>query len=68
MEKGVGVVDGYTDFQGALNAREAVAEFYTNLYGNKVKASDVYLTSGGSGSLWASLNVLASRGDNFLFP
>lgn len=64
----MGLVDGYTDFQGALNAREAVAAFYTNLYGNKVEASDVYLTTGGSSSLWISLNVLAGRGDNFLFP
>ena len=68
VEGGVGLVDGYTQFQGDIKAREAVASFYTNLYGTKVDSDDVYLTTGGTLALWLSLNSLANPGDNFLFP
>ena len=29
---------------------------------------DVFLTAGGSMALWASMNLISGKGDNYLFP
>lgn len=53
--------------QGLDEARCALADkFQAPAY--KITKEDVYLTSGGSLALWASIMLLADEGDNFLFP
>ena len=65
--KAVGKVDGYTDVQGIQSARQAIiSKFGTKIH--KLTENDVYLTFGGSLALWTVINLLASEGDNFLFP
>lgn len=65
--KAVGKVDGYTDVQGIQSARQAIiSKFGTKIH--KLTENDVYLTLGGSLALWTVINLLASEGDNFLFP
>ena len=63
----VGKVDGYTDFQGLESAREAVIKRF-GTKNHQLTANDVFLTAGGSLALWASMNLLSGKGDNYLFP
>ena len=63
----VGKVDGYTDLQGLDSAREAViTKFKTD--NHKLSKDSVFMTAGGSMALWAAMNLLSGKGDNFLFP
>ena len=63
----MGKVDGYTNMQGLDSAREAVADKY-KVSSYQVSKDDVYLACGGSLAIWATMNLLAGEGDNFLFP
>lgn len=63
----MGKVDGYTNMQGLDSARDAVADkFKVDSY--KLNKDDVFLACGGSLAIWATMNLLAGKGDNFLFP
>lgn len=67
LSNNVGKIDGYTNTQGLDSAREAVAnKFQVGSY--KVTKDDVFLACGGSLAIWATMNLLAGEGDNFLFP
>lgn len=63
----MGKVDGYTNMQGLDSARQAVAQkFRAQAYSSSKE--HVYLCAGGSLAIWATMNLLAEAGDNFLFP
>lgn len=63
----MGKVDGYTNVQGLDVARIAVANKFTvATYGTSKE--DVFICAGGSLAIWATMNLLAGDGDNFLFP
>jgi len=53
--------------EGPLASRQYVANIYSTDQW-KLKADDVFLTMGGSSSLWLLLNVLTNPGDNILVP
>jgi len=53
--------------QGPQASRRYVADIYST-DGWKLREDDVFLTMGGSSSLWMLLNVLANPGDNILVP
>ncbi|EGR28936.1 tyrosine aminotransferase, putative [Ichthyophthirius multifiliis] len=66
--KGVGKIDGYTDFQGKLEIRQTLAQKYQFNNGIKITENEIFLTAGCSMGIYISLTVLANPGDNFLFP
>jgi tyrosine aminotransferase len=57
----------YYHTQGIKEARQAVAD-YVNDFGSNVTCDDVFLTSGGSGSLEMCFQALANSGENILVP
>lgn len=63
----VGKVDGYTNTQGLDGTRQAVIDKFT-VPAFKTSKEDVFLCSGGSLAIWATMYLLAGEGDNFLFP
>jgi len=63
----VGKVDGYTEFQGMESGRAAVIKKFATK-SHQLTTDDVFLTAGGSMALWASMNLLSGKGDNYLFP
>lgn len=67
IKSNVGRVDGYTNFQGYDEAREAIASNFNSPAYNITK-KNVFMTAGGSLAIWAAMMLLAEEGDNFLFP
>jgi aspartate/methionine/tyrosine aminotransferase len=59
--------NGYTPTEGAVAAREAVAELYSSEE-FKLTADDVFLSNGASGAIWLAIGALCPRGSNVLFP
>jgi aspartate/methionine/tyrosine aminotransferase len=53
--------------QGEALARESVIKKFSAKSYNLSK-DDAYLTAGGSMAIWATMQLLAGKGDNFLFP
>jgi aspartate/methionine/tyrosine aminotransferase len=53
--------------QGEETARESVLKKFNSKAYN-LSRDDVYLTAGGTMSIWATMQLLAGKGDNFLFP
>jgi len=60
--------NGYPLSNGALDARQAVAEVQTNSIGKPYRAADILLFAGASGALEAAIGALANEGDNVLIP
>lgn len=67
IQDNVGRVDGYTNFQGLDEARECIASTFS-AENYKINKDNVFMTAGGSLAIWAAINLLSEKGDNFLFP
>jgi tyrosine aminotransferase len=59
--------NGYTDTEGAVGARNAVAELYSNEEFQLTK-EDALMANGASGALWLAIGAICPRGSNILLP
>jgi len=62
-----GTGNGYTDNLGPLEAREALARYYSTP-SFKLSAKDVFLDLGCTGAIMTTISALADTGDNVLLP
>jgi len=68
LDKTVETSAAKTDNAGDPEAREFLAQLYSNKSECNLDKSDVFITYGGSMALWLAINVLTDPGDNILFP
>jgi tyrosine aminotransferase len=59
--------NGYTDTEGSMRAREAVAEEYSSEE-FKLNGKDVFMANGASGAIWLAIGAVCPRGSNILLP
>lgn len=59
-------VHGYTSAQGALPARQSIAESITRRFGVSASPDDIYITCGAAASLTITLNALCNKGDEVI--
>lgn len=68
LQRALPKAQGYSDSRGVLPAREAVAEYYTNLGLSEIGTDDVLLGNGVSELISLVLQALVSPGDEILVP
>lgn len=68
LRRALPLAQGYSDSRGILPAREAVAEYYTNIGVQDIGPEDVFLGNGASELISLVLQALVSPGDEILVP
>jgi len=68
LRESLSIAQGYSDSRGVLHAREAVAQYYTQLGLTGVTPDDILLGNGVSELISLVLQALLSPGDEILVP
>ncbi len=59
---------GYTNAQGIIELREAVAEYYLGLYGAKISPKNVLIVPGGKVTMYLAISMFAKSGAEIIYP